>query len=413
MIGWLARTGTGMVSTVVEALEELRIHKGRVLLSLIGVAVAVCALATVVAAGAIAEQAGRELQERGGGRPATVQYSLNSPTGMLDPAVAGAAWETALARHEISYATRNGWGTITVQFADGAVPVNLQVVDPDYGVIHRVEVEEGAWFTDRDADRLAPALVVNEAFWDRLGRPALSTHPTVQVIGAHPVTGVITGVTPKQSEWDTQPSAFLLADAYFALQPENPDPMMGAFAPMYEVWIPQESAGELLESFRQTLITELGEGATVDGWRTDYAQMDGDPYLPIKLVIGGVAVVILLLGALGLLTVALVTVRARIREIGIRRSFGASAGRVFFSVLMETVVGTFVAGVVGVGVSIALIRSPLMGMVMGGVEVQDLPGFPMEAAVVGIVAAVAVGALAGLLPALAAVRVKVIDAIRF
>lgn len=123
--------------------------------------------------------------------------------------------------------------------------------------------------------------------------------------------------------------------------------------------------------------------------------------------------VILLLGALGLLTIALVTVRGRIREIGIRRSFGASAGRVFFSVLMETVVGTLFAGVVGVGVSIALVRSPLMGMVLGGAEVQDLPGFPVDAAVIGIASAVAVGALAGLLPAIAAVRVKVIDAIRF
>ena len=45
--------------------------------------------------------------------------------------------------------------------------------------------------------------------------------------------------------------------------------------------------------------------------------------------------------------------------------------------------------------------------------IQDLPPFPASAALLGMAAAVGVGALAGLLPALVAVRVKVIDAIRF
>lgn len=413
MTGWLTRTATGIVSTIVEALEELRIHRGRVLLSLIGVAVAVCALTTVVGAGAIAEQAGREMSERFGGRPATVSMNVGTGSATVDNEAVAAAWRTTLERHGIDYASRSGYGTLTVQFVDGAVPVTMQVVDPDYGVMHRVQVREGVWFTDRDGDRLAPAIIVNEAFWKRIGSPPLATHPTVELVGSGQITGVITGVTPAQSEWETEPTAFMLTDSYLPLQSETADPMMGAYAPSYEMWVPDGSADELTESVKRSLQSELGDGATVDGWRSDYAAQEGDPFLPIKLVIVGVAVVILLLGALGLLTIALVTVRGRIREIGIRRSFGATAGRVFFSVLMETVVGTFVAGVVGVGVAIALVRSPLMGMALGGAVVQDMPGFPVEAALIGIGAAVAVGALAGLLPALGAVRVKVIDAIRF
>ncbi|QEO13304.1 ABC transporter permease [Agromyces intestinalis] len=411
MIAWLGRVATGLVSTVVEAMEELRIHRGRVLLSLIGVALAVCALASVVAAGAIAEQSGREMQERSSGRPATVQFQPMVP-GDVDPAAVEAAWQRALDRHHVGYATRAGWGRLDAQFADGVVPVDLTVVDVDYGAMHRVKLAEGAWFGERDAGRLAPALVVNEAFWRRLGRPPLDTHPTTPLLGSTPTTGVIVGVTPSRGEWDTSPQAYLLADAYLALQPETPDPMMGAFQPSYEAWLPPEQADDLTESLKQAFAAELGGGVTVEAWRTDYAAYDGDPYLPLKLVIAGVAVVILLLGALGLLTIALVTVRTRIREIGIRRSFGATAGRVFFSVLMETMVGTFVAGVVGVGISIAVLRSPLPAMLLGS-ELDDMPGFPIEAAVIGIGAAVAVGALAGLLPALTAVRVRVIDAIRF
>ena len=53
------------------------------------------------------------------------------------------------------------------------------------------------------------------------------------------------------------------------------------------------------------------------------------------------------------------------------------------------------------------------GDLIGQGLVSDFPPFPAEAALLGMVAATAVGALAGLLPALVAVRVKVIDAIRY
>jgi putative ABC transport system permease protein len=45
--------------------------------------------------------------------------------------------------------------------------------------------------------------------------------------------------------------------------------------------------------------------------------------------------------------------------------------------------------------------------------VDDLPAFPITAALIGLGSATAIGAVAGVLPALVAVRVKVIDAIRY
>lgn len=406
------RALTGAVSTVVEALEELRIHRGRVLLSLIGVAVAVCALTTVVGAGAIAEQANLEVSERQSGRPATVQFNVGSQDGeAVDAAMLDAAWASVLERYDISYGSRNTWGSLTVQLAGGAAVVHVQAVDQAYGEMHRVRLIDGEWFGPRDADRLAPALIVNEAFWDRLGRPPVSTHPTVVLLGEAPATAVVTGVTPSQGEWDTEPTAFVLNDAYAVIAPA---PMAGMRPQTtYEMWVPDELADLLTAAVKRDLSAAVGEGGYADGWRNDHGAWPEDPFLILKLLVAGVAVVILLLGALGLLNIALVTVRARIREIGIRRSFGATRSRVFFSVLMESVVGTFVAGVVGVAVSIALVQSPLMTLLLGGVELDDTPGFPIEAAVIGIASATAVGALAGLLPALAAVRVRVIDAIRF
>jgi len=131
-----------------------------------------------------------------------------------------------------------------------------------------------------------------------------------------------------------------------------------------------------------------------------------------RWVITGIGGVALLLGGLGLVNISLVTVRFRIREIGIRRSFGATSGRVFFGVLMESVVATVVAGVVGVLAAIVIIKNIPIEQVYG-VALDDTPPFPTSAALVGMACATGVGALAGLIPAIVAVRVKVIDAIRY
>jgi hypothetical protein len=64
-----------LTGALVEAWQEVRIHKTRVMMSLIGVAVAVCAITTVVGLGAVAQQAGIQQQERQGGRPANLSMS--------------------------------------------------------------------------------------------------------------------------------------------------------------------------------------------------------------------------------------------------------------------------------------------------------------------------------------------------
>lgn len=73
---------------------------------------------------------------------------------------------------------------------------------------------------------------------------------------------------------------------------------------------------------------------------------------------------------------------------------------------------TVVAGFVGVVAAVALIRNLPVEQVLGS-SIQDMPPFPVSAALTGMACATAVGALAGVIPATVAVRVKVIDAIRY
>lgn len=400
---------TALISTLVEAWSELRIHKTRVLLALLGVALSVAVLTTVVGVGNLTREGMRVDSERNGGREATLGVSVYA-----DPSAAQApdAERTAsvlaatVKRYGFTHASRVTQAQGRFQFPSGVQSVQLTVVDPAYGAIHRVDIAQGGWFAEDDADRLAPAVVVNDAFYAAAGRPNLATAPQIAVLGSNKATAVIIGVMPNRYP-EEMPQAFMLTAAAQAVGAAEQMPGMG---PELRIWVPAGMAEQLVSVLNADLAQQL-PGAQVNVYRSDYAAY-GDPFAMVQLMVSGVAALILLLGAVGLLNISMVTVRYRVREIGIRRSFGATSGRIFTGVMMESVVGTTVAGAVGVMIAVAVVKNPWVeAKVAPGLEFY--PAFPVEAALLGLGAAVLVGALAGAIPALVAIRVKVIDAIRF
>lgn len=391
---------TGVVGAILEAWDELRIHRVRVLLALIGVACAVTAITGITAAVTMFGQAMQEENERMSGRDTTLQ-AWSTGGGEMSPAEVDVLVDRVAERHKISYHTVNATADLRVRGAESGTYVDWSAVDVDRGTITRQGMEEGRWFTEADVERLAPVLVVNQAFLDAYADgAAASTHPTVVIEGETPVAATVIGEVPVQ--WnDEGPRALMLFDQAMRWFPDR------VMADGYRFWVPPELAGE----FAEVLPRDLAAA----GVPFDVQQPMEEPFVidrVLQYLVLGVGGFALLLGGLGLLNIALVTVRYRIREIGIRRSFGATSGRVFFGVLMESVVATTVAGAVGVVIAVAVIKNIPIDRIFGR-PLEDLPGFPFDAALVGMACAVGIGALAGLIPAIYAVRVKVIDAIRY
>ncbi|MER7558902.1 ABC transporter permease [Nocardioides sp. NPDC126508] len=403
----LGRLATGLAASTVEAWQELRIHKLRVLLSLVGVAVAVASITATVAAGQIAKQMFTESYETDG-RPAHISImAYDGRSGMpLSVERVRPAFQTVAERFDVTYASaRISVYDIKATTASRSKRIELMGVDPAYAAIHRVVVPQGRWLEASDQERLSPALVVDETFLKKLGLQGAPLPTSVDLKGqGMSVTATIVGVTSLRG-YGT-PRAFMLADSLEHWQSGAPTDAA------YEMWVPVDGADELAGEINTAMRAEL-PGLQVDAQRDDYMAWGGeDPIGPVKWVIIGIAGIILLLGALSLLNIALVTIQQRIREIGIRRSFGATTGRVFFSVLMESVVATVVAGVIGVLLAVAAVKNPLVEKyVLQGID--DVPPFPLSAAFLGLAVALAVGAVAGILPAMIAARVKIIDAIRF
>ena len=406
----MARMGIApFVGAIGEAWDELRVHKLRVLLSLIGVAVAVASLTAVVAIGDLQRQYMSEQNDRWGGREATIAVSMHG-TG-AEP-VDGDAWnehvERVFERYDFSHSSRSAQTELLVGLPDGMTMVQARVVDPAFGAIHRVNVDQGRWFVPVDASLLAPPVVISAPLWERLGSPSIDGHPTLRIGGAWDGVYQVIGVTPKQGVWDEQLRVDMLLENYRAPLDAMPDIGM-----QYEVWLTAAQAAEIGPVLAQDLRAGLAEGLEVNVQRNDFgAQMGGGPMAVFTLITGAIAGIVLLLGGLSLVNIQLVAMRQRIREIGVRRSFGATGGRIFLAVMLENVVATLVAGVIGIVLVVVAMQQPFIvqGLAPG---ISDVPPFPFSAALTGLIAAVGVGAIAGLIPALVAVRVKPIDAIRF
>lgn len=116
----------------------------------------------------------------------------------------------------------------------------------------------------------------------------------------------------------------------------------------------------------------------------------------------------LLSGIIGISNIMFVSVKERTHEIGIRRAIGAKPAKILTQILAESVAITTMFGYLGIvmGLLLTELLSMLFGEFMGNAKV-DL-GIALQVTVVLIVA----GALAGLFPALKALKVKPVEALR-
>ena len=125
----------------------------------------------------------------------------------------------------------------------------------------------------------------------------------------------------------------------------------------------------------------------------------------LTVMLGGIAVIALLVGGIGVMNIMLVSVTERIREIGVRKAIGARPSSIRRQFLVEAAVLGLAGGVLGV--AIGLLGALVIPHVADARVIVSIP-----ASLAAIAVAIGIGMIFGVYPASRAARLAPIDALR-
>ncbi len=136
----------------------------------------------------------------------------------------------------------------------------------------------------------------------------------------------------------------------------------------------------------------------------------------IRLILGGIGAISMLVAALGITNTMVMSIYERTREIGVMKVLGAKLADIGKMFLVESALIGFFGGVVGLGVSFGIsyfLNNIIAGAGMIGIPMQArMSIIPPWLVILALVFTSSVGLIAGLYPAIRAMRLSALEAIR-
>jgi predicted permease len=277
---------------------------------------------------------------------------------------------------------------------------SLRFVTPGYFEALRIPIRQGRGFLDSDSPASAPVAVVSESF--------VRTHlPGTDPIGRQfgiasqdrTIVGVVGDVRFRGLERDTnEPQVYL---------PSQQVPNGQLFYAPKDLIVATTGAPMTLAAAVRDIIRRADPQLPVTDVQlfTDIVDLETAPRTAQVRVLGGFAVIALLLAAVGIHGLLAFAVSSRAREIGVRIALGATSRDV-----LTTVVGRGLAYAtlgIAIGAALAVAIGRTLQALLAGVSPADSTTF-----IVAVALCVLMALAGSLLPALRALRVDPIQAIR-
>jgi len=125
----------------------------------------------------------------------------------------------------------------------------------------------------------------------------------------------------------------------------------------------------------------------------------------LTALLGGVAIVSLIVGGIGIMNIMIVSVTERTREIGIRKAVGATGQDILVQFLTESVVVSVLGGLIGI--FFGILGSYIVGRALGWTTVVTL-----QSVLLSFLVSAAIGIFFGIYPARKASQLHPVEALR-
>jgi putative ABC transport system permease protein len=168
-----------------------------------------------------------------------------------------------------------------------------------------------------------------------------------------------------------------------------------------DIPLAQESIRKVLKAAHDNNedFTIINQDAIVDSF--------GKILSALRLMLVGIAAISLLVGGIGIMNIMLVSVRERTREVGIRKSVGATRSDIALQFLIEAVTLSVCGGLIGVGIAWA--ATVILGIVYPSVPVT----ISLWSVLTAFLFSLSTGVFFGVYPATKASSVDPVEALRY
>jgi putative ABC transport system permease protein len=287
-------------------------------------------------------------------------------------------------------------------------------VTPGYVAIGNLQVVSGRFFDDAETEGAAPVAVLGEAaaaaFFgadDAVGRYVKVNDQWFQVIGvAGPQLTVQTDVGGLPAQDRNNLIYVPLYSAIFRLedgQTRQKDEIDGIYLQM-QPGADITAGAALLRGLLNVAHREAGDFTIVSPAELLAEQRRTQRIFEMVMV--AIASISLLVGGIGIMNIMLASVMERTREIGVRRAIGARRKDVIRQFLTETTIISLAGGILGIAVGVGL--SQAIGELAGWSTIVTTSSI-----VLAFFVSVSIGLVFGLYPAVRAARLDPVKALHY
>ncbi|MCY7894398.1 sporulation-delaying-protein transporter subunit SkiZ [Bacillus vallismortis] len=387
------------------ALSSVLAHKMRSILTMLGIIIGVGSVIVVVAVG----QGGEQMLKQsisGPGNTVELYYMPSDEELASNP---NALAESTFTENDIKglkeiegikQVVASTSESMKARYHEEETDVTVNGINDGYMNVNSLKIESGRTFTDHDFFAGKRAGVISEKMAEELFDKASPLGEVVWING-QPVE--IIGVLKKE----TGLLSFGLSEMYVPFNMMKSSFGTNDFS---NVSLQVESADDIKTAGKEATQLVNDNHGTEDSYQVmnmeEIAAGIGKVTAIMTTIIGSIAGISLLVGGIGVMNIMLVSVTERTREIGIRKSLGATRGQILTQFLIESVVLTLIGGLIGIGIGYG-----------GASLVSAIAGWPSliswQVVGGGVLFSMLIGVIFGMLPANKAAKLDPIEALRY